>query len=740
MWCTILTIVHLKPKANILMKFPPLYLALWLNHLCNESANTHLLRAASVALGRGQNKIDLLALISALASGDFSTVPLVQVVPGSELIGAAAAYSASHQRILLNYDWFQLATITELLNVLNEEFGHHLDALLNHEDSKLDEGLMFSELLSFDNLSIDQQNLTPYLVPDQGFWMNGSVPIPVEQSSLVTRNLHSIASPGRSFQEHRNRKAFAALKADGSVVAWGESRSGGDISMLASNLNKDVQQIYSSANAFAALKSGGSVFCWGDPNAGGDLPVRISDNLKSGVTQLFSTAFAFAALKSDGSVYTWGHVDKGGYSDIVAEQLASKVQYIYSNESAFAAVKQDGSVITWGNSSSGGNSDSVSDQLISGVVRIFSTKSSFAALKSNGLLVTWGNASSGGNSSIVSSKLLADVITVSTTDTAFAALKRDGSVVTWGNSFGGGNSAIVQDSLASEVLSISATSKSFAALKLDGSVITWGDSNSGGNSSLVRDQLSSNVWKLFASDSAFAAVKNDGSVVSWGNPDSGGDSSMVSSKLNSDVVSISSTKAAFAALKKDGSIVTWGDSTSGGNSSALSDQLESISSAVVANEIVANDSAFSARFSDNSVLSWGDSLSGGDSRTQSKHLGSGVLAFSDPYVDDVLLNYKGNSLKSLFEPYVPDQIYPLSNAFVLASLFRKPSVSDVLMSDQRLDLDNDGAVGIVDVQLMLRFSFGTFPDKSLTDGLIKVDLGISSSIDVIQRLHSFHAI
>ena len=721
------------------MELPPFYSALWLNHLFNVSTNSILLRAVSLSLGRAQNKVNLLSLISALASGNFSAVPLVQVVPGTELIGAAAAYSFSNSTILLNYDWYQFASIPELLHVLNEEFGHHLDALFNDQDANLDEGLMFAQLLRSDYVSSSQQNLTPYFISDHGFWINGSVPIPVERSSLVSRYLHPIASPGRSFQEHRNRNAFAVLKADGSVVAWGESRSGGDISMLSTNLNKDVQQIFSSSFAFAALKFDGSVFCWGDPNAGGDPPLRISNSLKSGVKQLFSTAFAFAALKLDGSVYTWGHVDKGGFSDIVAEQLSSKVQYIYSNESAFAAVKQDGSVITWGNSSSGGNSDSVSHQLISGVVQIYSTKSSFAALKSNGSLVSWGNASSGGNSTIVASKLLADVVSVSSTDSAFAALKKDGSVVTWGNTFGGGNSAFVHDSLASDVINISATSKSFAALKSDGSVITWGDINAGGNSSLVRNELNSNVSKLFASDSAFAAVKNDGSVITWGDPDAGGDISMISSKLNSDVVSIASTKSAFAALKNDGSIVTWGDSLRGANSSTVSNLVNSTSGGVVVNEIIANDSAFTARLSDNSVVSWGDTLTGGDSSALSNNLNSDVLAFADPYVDDILLNYTGKALKPFFEGFVSDQINPLSNAFVLASFFRKPSISDVLMSDQRLDLDDDGAVDINDVQLMFRFSFGTFPDKSLIDGLVHVDAGISSSIDVVQRLQSLQA-
>ena len=59
--------------------------------------------------------------------------------------------------------------------------------------------------------------------------------------------------------------------------------------------------------AFAALKSNGSVVAWGDSNWGGTAPTGLS-----GVTQIFSTALAFAALKSDGSVVSWGDSNRGG--------------------------------------------------------------------------------------------------------------------------------------------------------------------------------------------------------------------------------------------------------------------------------------------------------------------------------------------------------------------------------------------------------------------------------------------
>ncbi|OBU77676.1 Calx-beta domain-containing protein [Cylindrospermopsis raciborskii] len=423
-----------------------------------------------------------------------------------------------------------------------------------------------------------------------------------------------------------NLYAFAALKSDGSVVTWGDSRYGGDSSSVSSSLTSGVTQIFSTGSAFAALKSDGSVVTWGDSRYGGDSS-SVSSSLTSGVTQIFSTGSAFAALKSDGSVVTWGPSSEGGNSSSVSSRLTSGVTQIFSTGGAFAALKSDGSVVTWGNF--GGNSSSVSSSLTSGVTQIFSTGLAFAALKSDGSVVTWGSSSSGGDSSSVSSSLTSGVTQIFSNAFAFAALKSDGSVVTWGDF--GGNSSSVSSRLTSGVTQIFSTYRAFAALKSDGSVVTWGDSSYGsygGDSSSVSSRLTSGVTQIFSTGGAFAALKSDGSVVTWGPSSEGGNSSSVSSRLTSGVTQIFSTGGAFAALKSDGSVVTWGPSSEGGNSSSVSSRLTS-----GVTQIFSTGGAFAALKSDGSVVTWG----GWDSSSVSSQLTSGVVSFADPFNDDRLV-------------------------------------------------------------------------------------------------------
>jgi len=63
--------------------------------------------------------------------------------------------------------------------------------------------------------------------------------------------------------------AFAALRADGSVVTWGCAGGGGDSSTVREQL-KDVREIQSSEAAFAAILADGSVVTWGAASCGGD--------------------------------------------------------------------------------------------------------------------------------------------------------------------------------------------------------------------------------------------------------------------------------------------------------------------------------------------------------------------------------------------------------------------------------------------------------------------------------------
>ncbi|HBH71983.1 MAG TPA: hypothetical protein DDY43_00720, partial [Synechococcales bacterium UBA10510] len=149
--------------------------------------------------------------------------------------------------------------------------------------------------------------------------------------------------PGSSKGELRNFGAFAALKSDGTVVAWGDPSFGGTAPPTGLS---GVTQIFSTGGAFAALKSDGTVVAWGSSSSGGTgVPTGLS-----GVTQIFSTANAFAALKSDGTVVAWGDFTNGGN----APTGLSGVTQIFSNARAFAALNSDGSVVSWGSPGNGG--------------------------------------------------------------------------------------------------------------------------------------------------------------------------------------------------------------------------------------------------------------------------------------------------------------------------------------------------------------------------------------------------
>ena len=449
----------------------------------------------------------------------------------------------------------------------------------------------------------------------------------------ATANL-SQSFPGHSLKEFNNDYAFAALAANGSVMAWGQNANGGELGSASSALNGDIDvtHIYSNNAAFAALRADGSVVSWGNASAGGDSSaVAAALNGTLNVTQVFSTETAFAALREDGSVVTWGDLATGGDSSAVASKLNGDldVSVVYSNMNAFAALRTDGSVVTWGFDLFGGNSSAVASQL-SGtmdVTEVVATGSAFAAVRTDGSVVSWGSAGDGGNSSALASGLNGDVDVraVCASSSAFAALRVDGSVLSWGDVNNGGDSSAVADQLngSTDVSALASTQTAFAALRTDGSVVTWGNAEGGGNSSAVASALdgSTDVTRIYANGSAFAALRSDGSVVSWGYGAYGGDQSAVAGKLDGsvDVQGVVANDHAFAALRLDGSVVTWGSMLEGGDSTAVQSKLDGT---VDVSQIYASSSAFAALRAYGTVVTWGNQDKGGDSSAVAANLTS----------------------------------------------------------------------------------------------------------------------
>ena len=504
-----------------------------------------------------------------------------------------------------------------------------------------------------------------------------------------------LASCSRTYSnghEFRNGNSFAALKADGSVVAWGGPGRGGDPYCVTTSVNcgaaptgslsSGVTSIFSSYGAYAALKSDGSLVVWGGASHGGEISCTISGSLchpvslaslSSGVRTVSSTQQAFAAVKTDGSVITWGAIIGGGDSSCTpavgcspapADSLSSGVAQVFAGYEAFAALKTDGSAVAWGNPAYGGDASAPVGGTLTGLTDIMPNGYAFAARTSSGGVVTWGDGDYGGDSNCpapcspaAAGSLTSGVTAITSTNTAFAARKSDGTVASWGYATYGGDSSAPVGGALTGVTSIFATNAAFAALRSDGSVVTWGDSAYGGDASCTpgascspapAGSLASGVTAIFASQKAFAALKQDGSVVTWGDPEGGGDSACdptpgtctpaPTGSLSGGVTQIMWMQDAFVAAKQDGSVVTWGSSDSGGSS------LIPVGGALTGvGQVFSNDSAGAAVRDDGAVVTWGRPDTGGDpgcdptsescSPAPPGSLSSGVIYIASPFVN-----------------------------------------------------------------------------------------------------------
>ena len=131
-------------------------------------------------------------------------------------------------------------------------------------------------------------------------------------SGLSCRPGLADAGPGRSGGAgpgcHPGRRGSHSLgvRADGSVVAWGENLYGQCTVPAAAQ--SGVIAVAAGGCHSLALKADGSVVAWGD-NATASAPSRLQ--AQSGVIAVAAGGFHSLALKADGSVVAWGDNDYG---------------------------------------------------------------------------------------------------------------------------------------------------------------------------------------------------------------------------------------------------------------------------------------------------------------------------------------------------------------------------------------------------------------------------------------------
>ncbi len=90
-------------------------------------------------------------LIQGLVAGEL--YPEVEILAASEINGANGAFAGSLNKIFLAREFVDSYDAEDIASVLLEELGHYLDWQLNQEDTRGDEGAVFSALVRGESLT-----------------------------------------------------------------------------------------------------------------------------------------------------------------------------------------------------------------------------------------------------------------------------------------------------------------------------------------------------------------------------------------------------------------------------------------------------------------------------------------------------------------------------------------------------------------------------------------------------------
>ncbi|MCT0216791.1 cadherin repeat domain-containing protein [Synechococcus sp. CS-1330] len=158
------------------------------------SANGRLTAAAKEALLLNGEPGALTDLTSQWSAGVFSALPPIVLLSSADINGALGAYAISTGTIYLNADWLAGASKEQVIAVLTEELGHHLDGLLNAVDTPGDEGEYFAALLSGQMLSESaERHLIKNNSTDHGLVL-------VEQNKVAAEFSSAYSINGSSFR------------------------------------------------------------------------------------------------------------------------------------------------------------------------------------------------------------------------------------------------------------------------------------------------------------------------------------------------------------------------------------------------------------------------------------------------------------------------------------------------------------------------------------------------------------
>ncbi len=378
-----------------------------------------------------------------------------------------------------------------------------------------------------------------------------------------------------------------ALKADGTVVAWGRNLSGeATVPAGLSNVIAIAAGGRSGSGFSLALRKDGRVVAWGD-NA--HLQTSVPNGLSNVVSIAAGTEHCLA-LKKDGTIIGWGINEEGRTQSPVG---LSNVVAVSAGEEHSVALKSDGTVVAWGRNQHG--QTNVPEGL-SNVVSICSGSYFNLALKKDGSVIGWGGTFN--NESDVP-KNLTNVTAIAAGPWHGLALKHDGTVVTWGRSLLGETQ--VPPGL-SNVVAISGGGEDNAghslALRSDGTLVCWGLNNC--CQAIPPGELT-NIVSVAAGLLHYIAIRSDGTAIGLGTGEHQGDGQAWVPAGLGPVSHVAGGWYHSLAVRSDGTVAGWGFGAFG--------QTAPPSNLTGVTAVAAGYSHSLALKEDGTVIGWGNSSS-----------------------------------------------------------------------------------------------------------------------------------
>lgn len=206
--------------------------------------------------------------------------------------------------------------------------------------------------------------------------------------------------------------------ASGTVVAWGLTTEVANVTNLPAGLT-NVVAVAAGLDHALALRADGTVVAWGTDSGWGE--TQVPSGLSNVVSVRAGWDFSMA-LKRDGTVMTWGD------SEVTPAPVLTNVLAIAAGGHQFClALLPNHAVVAWG--WNGAGQTNVPDGLTN-VIAIAAGLDHSVALRGDGMVVVWGDTNFD-ESDIPSG--LSNVVGISAGWDQTLALKSDGTVVGWGS-------------------------------------------------------------------------------------------------------------------------------------------------------------------------------------------------------------------------------------------------------------------------------------------------------------------